>query len=57
MHWEVCREKIHPLPVTPAPSYDFTALDDECQLTQPLGHNMAEFPLAPMFARMLLTSG
>ena len=33
------------------------AVDDDCQLTQPLGYNMAEFPLAPMFARMLLTSG
>ncbi|CAI8014753.1 Probable ATP-dependent RNA helicase DHX35 [Geodia barretti] len=36
--------------------YALGALDDDCQLTQPLGHNMAEFPLPPMFARMLLTS-
>ena len=33
------------------------AIDDDCHLTQPLGLNMAEFPLSPMFARMLLTSG
>jgi ATP-dependent RNA helicase DDX35 len=36
--------------------YALGALDDDCQLTQPLGLNMAEFPLSPMFARMLLTS-
>lgn len=35
----------------------FSAIDDDCQLTKPLGVNMAEFPLSPMFARMLLTSG
>lgn len=34
-----------------------SAIDDDCQLTKPLGVNMAEFPLSPMFARMLLTSG
>ena len=33
------------------------ALSDSSQLTQPLGLNMAEFPLNPMFARMLLMSG
>ena len=33
------------------------ALNDSCQLTEPLGQKMAEFPLNPMFARMLLMSG
>ena len=33
------------------------AINDSCQLTEPLGLQMAEFPLNPMFARMLLHSG
>ena len=33
------------------------ALDDDGKLTNPLGMQMAEFPLNPMFARMLLLSG
>lgn len=33
------------------------ALDDDGKLTHPLGMKMAEFPLNPMFARMLLLSG
>lgn len=33
------------------------ALDDNGSLTRPLGLRMAEFPLHPMFAKMLLTSG
>lgn len=33
------------------------ALDDDGKLTNPLGMKMAEFPLNPMFARMLLLSG
>ena len=34
-----------------------SALDDNGSLTDPLGIKMAEFPLNPMFARMLLLSG
>ena len=34
-----------------------SALDDDGKLTNPLGMQMAEFPLNPMFARMLLLSG
>ena len=33
------------------------ALDDSGNLTDPLGLRIAEFPLNPMFARMLLQSG
>ena len=33
------------------------ALDEDGHLTSPLGMNMVEFPLAPMFAKMLLISG
>ncbi|EGD76084.1 DEAD/DEAH box helicase [Salpingoeca rosetta] len=33
------------------------ALDDACKLTDPLGLKMAEFPLPPMQAKMLLSSG
>ncbi|KAL5021560.1 hypothetical protein ScPMuIL_000715, partial [Solemya velum] len=33
------------------------ALDDNGNLTSPLGLQMAEFPLSPMFAKMLLVSG
>ncbi|XP_003384417.3 PREDICTED: probable ATP-dependent RNA helicase DHX35 [Amphimedon queenslandica] len=36
--------------------YALGALDDEGKLTNPLGMQMAEFPLNPMFARMLLLS-
>ena len=35
----------------------FVALDDAGNLTSPLGMQMAEFPLPPMFAKMLLISG
>ena len=37
--------------------YALGALDDHAKLTQPLGVRMAEFPLDPMFAKMLLMSG
>lgn len=33
------------------------ALDYDSQLTSPLGMNMVEFPVPPMFAKMLLISG
>lgn len=33
------------------------ALDDNGNLTSPLGLQMAEFPLTPMFSKILLTSG
>ncbi|CAH1778822.1 unnamed protein product, partial [Owenia fusiformis] len=36
--------------------YALGALDDHCHLTQPLGAQMAEFPLKPMFSKMLLNS-
>uniref|UniRef100_A0A8C3SIU4 Probable ATP-dependent RNA helicase DHX35 n=1 Tax=Chelydra serpentina TaxID=8475 RepID=A0A8C3SIU4_CHESE len=32
-------------------------LDKHCRLTEPLGMRIAEFPLNPMFAKMLLESG
>lgn len=35
----------------------FLALDDDGCLTTPLGVNMAEFPLEPNLAKMLLVSG
>lgn len=35
----------------------FSALDDNGNLTSPLGLQMAEFPLTPMFSKMLLASG
>ena len=35
----------------------YIALDDDGRLTSPLGVNMAEFPLEPMLAKMLLVSG
>ena len=34
-----------------------SALDDNGNLTLPLGLQMAEFPLTPMFAKLLLVSG
>eukprot|EP00055_Hartaetosiga_balthica_P013816 m.72619 g.72619 ORF g.72619 m.72619 type:complete len:696 (-) comp8390_c0_seq2:133-2220(-) len=37
--------------------YALEALDDSCNLTQPLGLQMAEFPLPPIQAKMLLASG
>eukprot|EP00058_Branchiostoma_floridae_P019398 XP_002604888.1 hypothetical protein BRAFLDRAFT_264370 [Branchiostoma floridae] len=37
--------------------YALGALDKDGELTRPLGSNMAEFPLSPMFAKMLLESG
>ena len=36
--------------------YALDALDEKCMLTSPLGFRMAEFPLSPMFAKMLLCS-
>ena len=36
--------------------YALEALNDKCRLTIPLGLQMAEFPLPPMFAKMLLSS-
>ena len=40
------------------PSVVLTAgLDKDCRLTEPLGMRIAEFPLNPMFAKMLLESG
>ena len=36
--------------------YALGALDDNCQLTTPLGLQMAEFPLHPMYAKMILCS-
>uniref|UniRef100_A0A8C3KD76 Probable ATP-dependent RNA helicase DHX35 n=1 Tax=Calidris pygmaea TaxID=425635 RepID=A0A8C3KD76_9CHAR len=35
----------------------FFSLDMHCRLTEPLGMRIAEFPLNPMFAKMLLESG
>lgn len=43
-----------PLPLSLPPR---VALNDKGDLTDPLGLRMAEFPLNPMFARMLLMSG
>ncbi|CAH1269625.1 DHX35 [Branchiostoma lanceolatum] len=37
--------------------YALGALDKDGELTRPLGSNMAEFPLSPMFAKILLESG
>ncbi|XP_028667591.1 probable ATP-dependent RNA helicase DHX35 isoform X2 [Erpetoichthys calabaricus] len=37
--------------------YALGGLDEQGQLTEPLGFRMAEFPLSPMFAKMLLESG
>ncbi|KAJ8303288.1 hypothetical protein KUTeg_019684 [Tegillarca granosa] len=37
--------------------YALGGLDDNGNLTSPLGLQMAEFPLPPMFAKMLLVSG
>lgn len=34
-----------------------TAIDEDCNLSSPLGLQMAEFPLTPMFSKMLLESG
>lgn len=36
--------------------YALEAIDDNCQLTPLLGRQIAEFPLHPMFAKMLLVS-
>ncbi|GAB1598241.1 probable ATP-dependent RNA helicase DHX35 [Argonauta hians] len=36
--------------------YALGALDEDGDLSTPLGMNMVEFPLAPMFAKMLLTA-
>ncbi|XP_004687439.1 PREDICTED: probable ATP-dependent RNA helicase DHX35 isoform X2 [Condylura cristata] len=37
--------------------YALGGLDKDCRLTEPLGTRIAEFPLNPMFAKMLLESG
>ncbi|XP_006816912.1 putative ATP-dependent RNA helicase DHX35 [Saccoglossus kowalevskii] len=37
--------------------YALGAINDNAKLTEPLGVRMAEFPLDPMFAKTLLTSG
>uniref|UniRef100_A0A8D0VMI7 Probable ATP-dependent RNA helicase DHX35 n=1 Tax=Sus scrofa TaxID=9823 RepID=A0A8D0VMI7_PIG len=37
--------------------YALGGLDKDCRLTEPLGMRIAEFPLNPMFAKMLLESG
>ena len=37
--------------------YALGGIDDHAKLAQPLGIRMAEFPLNPMFAKMLLVSG
>ncbi|XP_078006354.1 putative ATP-dependent RNA helicase DHX35 isoform X2 [Phascolarctos cinereus] len=37
--------------------YALGGLDKHCHLTEPLGMRIAEFPLNPMFAKMLLESG
>ncbi|XP_071465022.1 probable ATP-dependent RNA helicase DHX35 isoform X2 [Marmota flaviventris] len=37
--------------------YALGGLDKDCRLTEPLGLRIAEFPLNPMFAKMLLESG
>ena len=36
--------------------YALGAIDDDCQLTSPLGSRMAEFPMHPCCAKMLLAS-
>lgn len=36
--------------------YNLRALDDQGQLTRPLGHSMAEMPVDPMLAKILLDS-
>lgn len=36
--------------------YALAAIDKNCQLTIPMGSNMAEFPTSPMFSKMLLCS-
>ncbi|CAG2252831.1 DHX35 [Mytilus edulis] len=36
--------------------YALDAIDEDCNLTSPLGLQMAEFPLTPMFSKMLLES-
>ena len=49
-----------PLPAQwslPSHSVLLTGLDKDCRLTEPLGMRIAEFPLNPMFAKMLLESG
>ncbi|MXQ86741.1 hypothetical protein E5288_WYG012980 [Bos mutus] len=37
--------------------YALGGLDKDCRLTEPLGVRIAEFPLNPMFAKVLLESG
>jgi hypothetical protein len=37
--------------------YALGALDEDCKLTEPLGLQLAEFPLEPMLAKFLLSSG
>lgn len=45
------------LPTYPSLSGSGPGVDSYGRLTQPLGLRMAEFPLSPMFAKMLLESG
>ena len=35
----------------------FLAIDEDSELTNPLGTRMAEFPVSPMLSKMLLMSG
>jgi len=37
--------------------YSLGALDDDCKLTDPIGTIMAEFPIEPYMAKMLISSG
>ena len=37
--------------------YALGALDEDARLTEPLGLQLAEFPLEPMLAKFLLSSG
>lgn len=41
----------------PSDGCSHAGLDKDCRLTEPLGMRIAEFPLNPMFAKMLLESG
>ncbi|XP_062466073.1 probable ATP-dependent RNA helicase DHX35 isoform X3 [Pezoporus occidentalis] len=48
--------KMNSQPKTPG-EVEREGLDMHCRLTEPLGMRIAEFPLNPMFAKMLLESG
>uniref|UniRef100_A0A8I5TJI2 Probable ATP-dependent RNA helicase DHX35 n=1 Tax=Pongo abelii TaxID=9601 RepID=A0A8I5TJI2_PONAB len=51
--------RFHFMSVSPASHRGMSGhcLDKDCRLTEPLGMRIAEFPLNPMFAKMLLESG